>query len=365
VLCIPLVIVLLILTIGVEVIVVLAWFAALVKGRVPDSFHRILTKFQRFSANLMAYEYLLVAKWPGVEYPRPGEQVSIEIPHVKQSRASIFFRALLSIPAGFLAACWNFAHSLIVVVMWVWILIRGRAPKALHQYGALWLRYNVRLSSYSLLLTPEQPWHGMRGDGVAPTGLALATSHVDTPLEISDDAETVDDSPATTQLARAEDEASVDDGYRWNVSNGARRLVNWSVPLGGLLFIAYLGVIIAFSAGRISATVQVTNSYNATYNVEKVFSTAVTKCPTISCINVASETALSGEVRARAYLTDNFARASSQYTAYGDDLVALISDYSLMSHESTVTAVRATLTSWQAETIKTQTDANALFAALA
>jgi hypothetical protein len=205
----------------------------------------------------------------------------------------------------------------------------------------------------------------MRGDGVAPTGLALATSHVDTPLEISDDAETVDDSPATTQLARAEDEASVDDGYRWNVSNGARRLVNWSVPLGGLLFIAYLGVIIAFSAGRISATVQVTNSYNATYNVEKVFSTAVTKCPTISCINVASETALSGEVRARAYLTDNFARASSQYTAYGDDLVALISDYSLMSHESTVTAVRATLTSWQAETIKTQTDANALFAALA
>jgi Domain of unknown function (DUF4389) len=365
VLCIPLAIVYFFLSIGVAVIVVLAWFAALVKGRVPDSFHRFLTKYERFSANLFAYEYLLVSKWPGVEYPRPNEQVSVEIPNVKQSRASIFFRSWLSIPASVLGAFWNFGHALIVLVMWVWILIRGRAPKTLHAYGALWLRYNIRLSSYSLLLTPEQPWHGMRGDGVAATGLTSVTNHVPTPLENSRDQESVDDSLATEQFASVEDESSVDDGSHWNVSSGARRLVNWSIPLGALLFVAYLGIIVAFTAGRISATVQVTNSYNATYSVEKVFAPAVTKCTTISCINAVSETALSGEVRADAYLTDNFARASSQYVVYGDDLDTLINDYSLMSHQTTITALRATLSSWQAEVIKTQTDVNALLRALA
>jgi hypothetical protein len=362
VLCIPLVIVLFLVSIGVEVIVVLAWFAALFTGRVPDSFHRFLTKFEQFSANLFAYEYLLVAKWPGVEYPRPGEQVSVEIPHVKQSRVSIFFRALLSFPAGALGMCWNFAHGLIVLVMWVWILIRGRAPKTLHQYGALWLRYNIRLSSYSLLLTPEQPWHGLRGDGIAEKWPSSAASPLEAPVEMHDDAETLDGPPAIAHAGVGSPEVG---GFHWNVSRGARRLVNWSIPLGGLLFIAYLGVLIAFSAGRFSATEQVRNSYNATYNVEKVFAPAVTKCPTITCINEVSATALSGEIRARAYLTDNFARASAQHTAYVDDLDALINDYSLMSRETTVTAIRATLSSWQSETLKTQTDANALFAALA
>jgi hypothetical protein len=362
VLCFPLVIVLFVLSIAVEVIVVLAWFAAVFTGRVPDPFHRFLMKFQRFSANLFAYEYLLVAKWPGIEYPRPGEQVSVEIPNVKQSRASIFFRALLSIPASFLGAFWNFAHGLIVLVMWVWILIRGKAPKTLHQYGALWLRYNIRLSSYSLLLTPEQPWHGLRGDGIAQTSPSLSSRPY--PIETNENAVLVGGMPAMAPEVGLEVDSPRDDGYHWIVSRGARRLVNWSIPLGGILFVLYLGAIIAFSAGRLSAAAQVTTSYSDTYSVERTFAPAVSKCPTISCINAASETAVAGEVRAVADLTDNFSRAPSQFSAYGHDLNTLISDYELMSRETTVSAIRATLTSWQAETVKTQRDANALFAAM-
>jgi hypothetical protein len=364
VLCIPLAFVLVLLGIGVEVIVILAWFAALVTGHVPDGFHRFLTKYERFSANLFAYEYLLVAKWPGVEYPRPGEQVSVEILNVKQSRVSIFFRALLSIPAGIVGTFWNLGHALIVFVMWVWILIRGKAPKSLHVYGALWLRYNIRLSSYTLLLTPEQPWHGMRGDGIAASSGSETTSTLENLTEVHADVLVADDAAPIAALASDDLLAPVSTGYQWSVPIGARRLVNWSIPLGALLFVAYLVLLIALTAGRFSVADQVTRSYSTTYNVERVFAPAVTKCPTISCINAASKVAMAGEVRADASLTGNFSRASSQFEAYGDDLDTLISEYDLMSRETTIPAIRSTLISWQSTTEKTQKDANALFAAL-
>jgi hypothetical protein len=198
----------------------------------------------------------------------------------------------------------------------------------------------------------------MRGDGLAVPETTAAGL-----LEPSLGNETNQALPGTAPLVEVEPEAAGNGGYRWNVTRGARRLVNWSIPLGGLVFVAYLGVIIALSAGRISKTEEVTNSYNATYNVERVFAAAVTKCPTITCINRAGATAESGEVRAIADLRDNFGD-TIQFQAYGDDLNSFVSIYDLMSHETTVSSVRSTLSSWQSETVKTRTDVNALLATL-
>jgi hypothetical protein len=362
VLVIPLAILVAIVAIAAYVVVILSWFAAMVTGRVPASFHRFLTSFQRFAANVSAYEFLLVARWPGINFTsRADEQVSVEITNVKQRRLSIFFRGLLAYPAGFLGLFWNFAHSIVMVVMWVWVLIRGQAPRSLHHYGALWMRYNVRLSSYSLLLTPDQPWHGMRGDGVA---LKESPQEVPTP-------ETSPGNPTNVEFDAAPpapfDESTTGPTkvFHWNVTNRASTLVTWSVPIGVVLVAAYVTVIVVVVSGRVSETSQVTKSYNTSFNAGQAFSASVSQCQSVACINQLAATAARGERRAESYLTDSFSGTSVQFARYDKDLRDLNADYSAMSREQSVTALRATVLTWKADFVQAQTDVNVLLRALA
>ena len=372
-LVIPLAILLVILFIPLYVILILSWFAALFTGKVPASFHRFMTNFQRFSLNVTAYEFLLIPKWPGINFsPRSDEQVSIEIPNEKQGRLSIFFRGLLSFPAVLLSGLWNFAHIVFATVMWFWVLIKGRAPRSLHQYGALWLRYSTRLSAFSLLLTSAQPWHGLRGDGVAME-LAEQTAHdviAAAPTlssESTDEARSVVvDGPPSTFDERADgaQPSPTTKPSKWFVVSRARTLVSWSFPLGAILLIAYI-VLISLSLGRVSPTIQVANSYNATFNVGKTFAATVGTCATVSCVHQAAATASIGQVGAASYLSGAFSGGNaSTYRAYSTALNNLNSDYISISNATTVSKIRLNVATWRADFTKAQTDAVALLKAI-
>ena len=132
-----------------------------------------LTKCTRFFANLYAYEYLVVARWPGVPFDaRPDDQVTLEIDQVDLNRAAVFFRIVLAFPALVVHQVLQAGAFPILFVMWVWGIITGKEPPALHQAMALIVRYSVRTYSYLLLLSPTQPFTGMLGDGIesAPAG---------------------------------------------------------------------------------------------------------------------------------------------------------------------------------------------------
>lgn len=363
----PLIILLAILTFPLYVVFILAWFAALFTGQVPESFHKFMTNFQRFSLNVNAYQFLLIPKWPGINFSaRSDEQVSIEIPNEKQSRLSIFFRGLLSFPASLLAGLWNFGHIVFAIIMWFWVLIKGRAPRSLHQYGALWLRYSTRLSAFSLLLTSQQPWHGLRGDGVAMEPAAQTTSDVTAaaPSLSSESSEEVrsgvkvvappsfDASPFATQ------QSFTTKPTMWFVVPHARTLVNWSFPLGAIVLVAYV-VAISLSIGSINQSIQVTNSYNSSFVVGNTFAATVRTCATVSCVNQAAATALIGQVSAASYLSGGFSAGNANaYQAYSTDLHKLISDYISISH--TRSELSTAVVTWQADFVKTRTDAIAL-----
>jgi hypothetical protein len=143
-----------------------SWFAALFTGRVPDSFQEFLTGFLRLYANVYAYCYFLTPRWPGIAFsPKPGEQVTLAVDHVRLNRAAVFFRYVLVFPAGVVNELLTIGIIPFVAVMWLWGIVAGQGPRALHQSIALVLRYQIRLQAYSLLVTPTQPFGGLFGDG--------------------------------------------------------------------------------------------------------------------------------------------------------------------------------------------------------
>ena len=50
--------------IAAEVAIVIAWFAALFTGRVPDGLHGFLARFLRYSTRVTAYTFLLADPYP-------------------------------------------------------------------------------------------------------------------------------------------------------------------------------------------------------------------------------------------------------------------------------------------------------------
>src|SRR5690349_1518152 len=97
-LVIPHAIVLAVYGIGAFVAAVVAWFAGVFTGRVPDGVHGFIAGYLRYSIRVGAYATILADPFPpfgsGGRYP-----VELEIdPPVQQSRLTVFFRYILAIP---------------------------------------------------------------------------------------------------------------------------------------------------------------------------------------------------------------------------------------------------------------------------
>jgi hypothetical protein len=147
------------------VVLVISWFAALILGRVPTPMQRFLTNVLRYSVKVAAYTDLLVAKWPGMWLAaRPGDQISLEIDHVRLNRFAVFFRVILAVPSAFVSSAMSLGAYFLTFIMWVCALILGRVPQILHEArGQVW-RFTTRSSAYLQLLTPTQPFANFLGD---------------------------------------------------------------------------------------------------------------------------------------------------------------------------------------------------------
>jgi hypothetical protein len=146
-------------------VVVAAWFTALFTKRVPEDMQRFLTKVLRFHANVLAYEFFLIPRWPGITLnEKVNDQVRIEVDHTELRRSAVFFRLILAIPALIVQEAVSLGSYPLLAVMWVWGIVTGRESRALHQALALVLRFSIRCGAFQLLLTPTQPFRGFFGD---------------------------------------------------------------------------------------------------------------------------------------------------------------------------------------------------------
>jgi hypothetical protein len=156
-LVIPHMIVLYLWTIVACIAVLVAWFAALFTGRVPDGLHNFLAQYLRYTTHVFAYYYLLADPWPSFSPSAPYPvDAKIAGPQA-QGRLGVFFRVILAIPALILASIFRNVNAIVALLGWFYALATGRMNKGMRDLSAWLLRYELQTYAYIALLTNRYP----------------------------------------------------------------------------------------------------------------------------------------------------------------------------------------------------------------
>jgi len=139
--------------------VVIAWFVALVVGRVPSALHRFISAYIRYSTHVFAYVYLVGRRFPGFT----GKAGTYEIDIVfsadpRQNRWKTLFRFFLAIPAFIVGGALSGVLLVIALLGWWYTLVTGHMPEGLRNLGASCLRYEAQTYAYAMLVTDRYPY---------------------------------------------------------------------------------------------------------------------------------------------------------------------------------------------------------------
>lgn len=137
------------------------WVAALITGRLPEGLHRFIGAYVRYYSHVIAFTTLAAGPFPGFTGTPGSYPIDIEIDErTEHSRASVFFRIFLALPALFVVGALGMAQYLAAMGAWFYALATGRMPSGLHQLLAYVTRYTAQVNAYVLLLTPRYPHSG-------------------------------------------------------------------------------------------------------------------------------------------------------------------------------------------------------------
>ena len=140
------------------VAVVIAWFVALVTGRVPSAIHRFVAAYVRYATHVIAFLYMIGRKFPGFTGRAGSYGIDIVTPEpVRQSRWKTLFRFFLAIPALLLAGALGGVAFIVAFLGWWYALVTGRMPEGMRNLGASCLRYTAQTYAYLMLLTERYP----------------------------------------------------------------------------------------------------------------------------------------------------------------------------------------------------------------
>ena len=135
-----------------------AWIVAVFTGRVPDSLHNLLARYQRLTTHVAAYTLLIANPWPPFGGSPGTYPVDLRVDEAApQSRLTVFFRGLLAIPALVLAYVFRLVNTLIAVLGWFYSLIFGRMHEGMRDLSAWMLQFELQTYCYLFLLTGRYP----------------------------------------------------------------------------------------------------------------------------------------------------------------------------------------------------------------
>ncbi len=181
ILAIPHLFVLWFLTIALEVVVFISWFAALFTGRLPEWAHTFITGVLRWQTRVYAYLFLLTDVYPPFALDDdPAYPVRLVTRPTRLNRLAVLFRLILLVPAVLLSVLASYGLFFLSVIVWLIALVAGKLPEPVHQAVAAVNRYSARYEGYAFLVTGEYPW-GLFGDQAAPAAQATAATDVDGP----------------------------------------------------------------------------------------------------------------------------------------------------------------------------------------
>lgn len=138
----------------------LAWFACLVRGRMPQGFRDLVAYSIGYSAQVTGYLLLLTSRYPSSD---PKEYQAANVfrsdpirltvdDDLRRSRLTVFFRLLLTAPHFVWLTLWGVAGLFAAFANWFVTLLRGRPSAPLHRFLAALLRYQTHVYAYLQLV---------------------------------------------------------------------------------------------------------------------------------------------------------------------------------------------------------------------
>lgn len=160
---------------------ILAWFATVIRGRMPRGLRDLIAYGLGYSVQVAAYILLVTDRYPNSDplYPdygdRPGDhpiRIS-EDDDLRRSRLTVFFRLLLWLPHLVWLLLWGIAVTFTVVANWFVTLFAGRPADALHRFNGAYARYLTHAFAYVYIVA--NPFPGFTGKpGTYPIDLQIA-----------------------------------------------------------------------------------------------------------------------------------------------------------------------------------------------
>lgn len=136
---------------------VVAWVVGIFLGRIPNSLHRFLAAYVRYSTHVTAYATIAANPFPGFTGTLPYP-VDLEIaPAAKQGRLRIFFRLILAIPALVVVYLLQIVLYVIAIIAWFAALFTGGLDRSLRDILTFCIRYLAQTNAYLFLLTKRYP----------------------------------------------------------------------------------------------------------------------------------------------------------------------------------------------------------------
>ena len=144
---------------------ILAWFACLARGRMPNGMRDMFAYGLRYAAQAWGYVFFLTDRYPNADPAEPPADLPAEPRAVRlnveddlrRSRLTVFFRFLLFLVHLVWLLLWGIAVFFAVIVNWFATLALGRSPGALHRFIAAYVRYGVHVYAYVFLIANPFP----------------------------------------------------------------------------------------------------------------------------------------------------------------------------------------------------------------
>ena len=163
-LSIPYYIVLYVLQIAVGVVTLIAWFAILFTGNIPEGMFAFMASVHRFQWRYSSYILWMREPYPPFELSGPAidpgtdppTRFSVEYPE-RLSRLLIFVKWLLAVPHFIVLIFLVVGAAVASIIGFFAVLITGRWPQGLRDFIVGVHRWGYRVQAYVYLLTDVYP----------------------------------------------------------------------------------------------------------------------------------------------------------------------------------------------------------------
>ena len=146
------------------VVVIVAWFAVVLTGRLPAGIAGLQAMYLRYTIVVNAYASFLTTQYPPFDFDTSpadpgGSQASANFSPALEgrNRLTVLFRAITLIPAYIYTALISIVGMVCLVLGFFAVLFSGRWPAGLRRMVVGAQTVGLRFSAYGLLLTDEYP----------------------------------------------------------------------------------------------------------------------------------------------------------------------------------------------------------------